>query len=72
MWNVVANEMGIPLGAAEDMRWQIGEKDMAKRAVDIPFSQSSSVVLESHRNTGSKHDGTGVEADEGTGVNEEQ
>jgi hypothetical protein len=44
MWSKIAEEMGIPWRAAEAMHWQIGEKEMARRAGVAAFSlvQSSS------------------------------
>jgi hypothetical protein len=41
MWSQVAKEMNIPWRAAESMHWQLGEKEMARRAGVVPFSQSS-------------------------------
>lgn len=50
MWAKIAKEMGIPWRAAEAMHWQLGEEEMARRAGTVPFSHSSSVVLESSKN----------------------
>lgn len=41
MWSHVAKEMGIPWRAAENMHWQLGEQEMARRAGVVPFSLSS-------------------------------
>ena len=41
MWKIIACEMEIPWRAVEAMHWQLGEKEMARRAGVVPFSLSS-------------------------------
>ena len=69
MWAKIAKEMGIPWRAAEAMHWQLGEEDIARRAGTVPFSHSSSVVLEqspkNKRDSGLSPAGTNLS----TGIN---
>ena len=51
MWHRIACEMEIPWRAVEAMHWQMGEKEMAKRAGVVPFSQSS-VALDAPKKRG--------------------
>ena len=66
---MIAKEMGIPWRAAEAMHWQLGEEEIARRARTVPFSHSSSVVLEpspkNKRDSGPSPAGTNLS----TGIN---
>ncbi len=39
MWQRVAEELSVPWRAAEDMHWELGKENMAKRAGVKPFSR---------------------------------
>ncbi|KAF8477086.1 hypothetical protein BDZ91DRAFT_769331 [Kalaharituber pfeilii] len=71
MWALVANEMKIPWRAAEAMHWQLGEEEIARRAGTVPFSLSSSVILEApprhkHEQSGSNPTGPNAVASSST------
>ena len=52
MWAQVAKEMGIPWRAAEAMHWQLGEREMARRAGVVPFSLSNIALEAPPKKTG--------------------
>ena len=49
MWAMIAEILGIPWRAVEAMIWQMGEVEIARRAGTVPFSLSSSVVLDKNK-----------------------
>ncbi|CAZ84917.1 unnamed protein product [Tuber melanosporum] len=52
MWALVAREMEIPWRAAEAMHWQLGEREMARRAGVVPFSLSNIALDAQPKRTG--------------------
>lgn len=49
---MVAKEMEIPWRAAEAMHWQLGEREMARRAGVVPFSLSNIALDAPPKRTG--------------------
>ncbi|PCD21939.1 hypothetical protein AU210_015742 [Fusarium oxysporum f. sp. radicis-cucumerinum] len=54
IWAKVAEEMAVPWRAVEAMHWQLGEKDMARRAGVIPFSLSAANAKGNNRSLPSR------------------
>ncbi|KAI3572149.1 hypothetical protein IWW34DRAFT_795318 [Fusarium oxysporum f. sp. albedinis] len=54
IWAKVAEEMAVPWRAVEAMHWQLGEKDMARRAGVTPFSLSAANAKGNNRSLSSR------------------